>query len=136
MLKETNIEHEYDLWHIVKGIKKKLLAPKIAELNPWVRAVGHHAWYSAATCDRDASVMKEKWLGMLNHIRNRHTWYGDQIHGCDHEPLSPEHPRPWLKTTSKAFSHLRKVATDERLLRDFAKVRTTIVLQLKSIFLL
>ena len=31
----NTIRHEYDLWHIVKSVKKRLLAAKKADLTPW-----------------------------------------------------------------------------------------------------
>ena len=36
------IKHEYDLWHIQKGVKKKLINSRIPELLVWVLAIVNH----------------------------------------------------------------------------------------------
>ena len=76
MLREeySDTDHEYDLWHIVKSIKKKLLKSKIPELLQWINVICNHLWYSVATCTGDALLPKEKWLSILNHITDRHSW--------------------------------------------------------------
>ena len=127
MLREKypDVTHEYDLWHIVKGIKKKLLASKVPELVPWVRSISNQLWYCAATCEGNASILKEKWLGVLHHTRNQHEWLGgDHITCCEHPPYTQEEAekRPWLHPTSKAFQVLQKVVMDRRLLQDLEKV--------------
>ena len=47
MLRDSHkeIKHEYDLWHIQKGVKKKLINCKIPELLVWVLAIVNHLWY-------------------------------------------------------------------------------------------
>jgi hypothetical protein len=127
MMRETysHIEHEFDLWHIVKGMKKKLLSNKNPELLPWVRTISNHLWYSAAFCNGDAVKLKESWLGMLHHITNEHQWIsGETVVKCDHAPYSAEEAakRPWLSQDSKALQLLRAIALDKRLLKDLERV--------------
>ncbi|KAG1667386.1 hypothetical protein GQR58_018489 [Nymphon striatum] len=38
------IKHEFDLWHIVKGLKKKLSKSKEKHLQPWVNSIANHLW--------------------------------------------------------------------------------------------
>ena len=83
-----DIKHEYDLWHIQRGVKKKLLKCKISELLVWVQAIVNHLWYCAATCDGDPLLLKEKWISILN-ITNRHHWhFGERIESCEYVPYT------------------------------------------------
>ena len=43
-----HIKHEYDLWHIVKSLKKKMLSAKKADIVPWINAIANHLWYCAS----------------------------------------------------------------------------------------
>lgn len=119
------VKHEYDLWHIVKGMKKRLLKTKDKELLPWVQAIANHMWYCAATCNGSKVLMKEKWLSILQHITNKHEWLSGQVMSkCDHDTYTEEEARtrPWLKPSSNAFQILQKTVLDKRLLGDLDKV--------------
>lgn len=119
------INHQFDLWHIVKNIRKKLLAKKIPELTEWVRCIANHLWFCASTCGGSADVLIEKWLSVLHHIKNEHEWAsGTHLTGCEHPPyeVQEERKRPWLKEESKAFKALQTVVTDKKLLKDLKQV--------------
>ena len=119
------MQHEFDLWHIVKGVKKKLLAGKDKDLVPWVRAVANHLWYCAATCEGNADLLREKWLSMLHHITNEHQWVaGEYLTRCEHRRYQKDKAEttPWICKDSKAFGVLQHVVLDKRLLRDLEKV--------------
>ena len=120
-----DIKHEFDLWHIVKGIKKKLVASKIPELSLWARAIPNHLWYCAATCQGDIQILKEKWTSVLHHITNEHHWTSaEKVTKCDHGAYTKEEAkkRPWLKKTSKAFSKLQGIVLDRQLLKYLNQV--------------
>jgi len=48
-----SISHQFDIWHFAKSVKKKL--SKLAKgsttktLNPWIKSVINHLWWSCAT---------------------------------------------------------------------------------------
>ena len=69
---EPTINHQFDVWHFVKNIKKKLLAAikksscKIIE--KWIKSIGSHFWWSCATCNGDAELLRKKWISVLFHI--------------------------------------------------------------------
>lgn len=129
------ISHQYDLWHIVKGVKKKISASKCAELMVWARAISNHLWYCAATCNGDASLLKEKWISILHHIVNEHRWVtGEMFHACEHAPYSKQESksRPWLKKTSKAFKILQGIVLNKKLLKDIEKVHVCSQLHYKQ----
>ena len=74
------IDHQYDVWHLSKWVTKKLSkkAKKkgCEELTAWIQCISNHLWWCAATCNGQAEVLREKWLSMLEHIVNKHTWKG------------------------------------------------------------
>ncbi|CAB1316919.1 unnamed protein product, partial [Coregonus sp. 'balchen'] len=58
----ADIWHEYDLWHIAKGLRKQLVAIGKPEVLPLARALTHHLRYCAATAGGSVQVQKEKWF--------------------------------------------------------------------------
>ena len=63
---------------------------------------------------------REKWISLLHHIQNRHSWDGNtRFSGCGHPPLTPEQIRrtKWLEGTSPACASLKAVVTDKALLK-------------------
>ena len=65
------ITHQYDVWHIRKWITKKLTkkAKKkgCKELLPWIRSVSNHLWWSAATCDESADILRKNVIIIPHH---------------------------------------------------------------------
>ena len=122
----NNIKHEYDLWHIVKSVKKKLLSAKKAEVIPWTGAIANHLWYCASACDGDPRLMKEMWISLLHHIRNSHSWTaGSELYQkCNHAMYTPQEVKttPWLSECTEAFTTIQKVVLDRRLLHDIESV--------------
>ncbi|KAG1701362.1 HEAT repeat-containing protein 3 [Nymphon striatum] len=119
------IKHEFDLWHIVKGLKKKLSKSKEKHLQPWVNSIANHLWYCADTCGGDPDLLIEKWLSVLFHVCNQHSWItGEKFHRCEHGLYSRKDAKstPWLRPESQAHETLQKVVTDKNLLSQLHKV--------------
>ena len=63
-----SISHQFDVWHLAKSITKKLnSASKTKEnenLQPWIRSIVNHFWWSTETCNKDPKQLKV----ISNHI--------------------------------------------------------------------
>ena len=123
------IIHQYDVWHLSKSVTKKLTkkAKKKCneELLPWIQSVSNHLWWSVATCDGNTSVMKEKWLSIINHIANKHNWRdGKHFKKCAHRTLTRNEKKqiPWLKPGSPSLVALDDVISNTRRLKDMEKL--------------
>jgi hypothetical protein len=122
----SDIKHEFDLWHIVKGVRKKLQKTKKGDnLLTWSKAICNHLWYSSCTCNKDPVLLKEKWTSILCHITNQHSWATSLMHhACDHAKYSDEEEmcRPWLKGDSQEYTDLAKIVTNKQLLQNLEQV--------------
>ena len=129
------ITHQYDVWHISKWITKKLTkkAKKKAceELLPWIRSVSNHLWWSAATYDESADILREKWLSLLYHITGKHRWKTSEdfqnVKKCGHPSISQKDQKSikWLEAGSGSPAHvaLEEVVTNNKLLKDIGKLK-------------
>ena len=126
---EQEIDHQFDPWHVCKGIKKKLfkLAKKAAnrELGYWIKAICNHFWWSAATCEGNAEILREKWTSIIHHICGKHSWTANNyFHKCAHTPYTRAQSRKkkWLKSGSPAHEALKSVVFGKNLLRDLPRL--------------
>ena len=66
---EPGIIHQFDVWHFVKNIKKKLLAASKKSsckiIEKWIKSIGNNFWWACATCEGDAELLREKWISVL-----------------------------------------------------------------------
>ena len=123
-----NINHQFDVWHLTKNVRKKLTAvankKDTAEIMPWVKSIANHLWFCASQCNGDADLLVEMWTSIVWHIQNVHTFSGEKLQRCSHEPLAPEDIRKkkWLKNGSKALKALENIVCDKRLLKDIRQL--------------
>ena len=120
-----DILHQFDIWHVSKNIKKKLVekARKKAcrDLNDWIRSIINHFWWCCATCNKDEVLLKEKWLSILCHIKNKHSWeHANLFKKCEHARLTKKEQKRkrWLSEGSPSYLAVESVVTNRYLLAD------------------
>ncbi|KAJ8250976.1 hypothetical protein GJAV_G00215770 [Gymnothorax javanicus] len=116
-----DINHRYNVWHIVKVLKKKMTA--ISKLKGcdvvgrWKRSILNHVyWCASSTPDGDGDTIVAKYKSILNHVRNVHDNHGDLHPKCAPGELYSQ--REWMKQGSKAYEKLSEELTKTRLLND------------------
>lgn len=126
---EPNIDHQFDPWHVCKGIKKKLakLAKKAEnrELGHWIKAICNHFWWCAATCEGNAEILREKWTSIVHHICGKHSWTANNhFHKCLHPRYTKAQnkKKKWLKSGSPAHEALKSVVFGKSLLKDLPRL--------------
>ncbi|XP_063050007.1 uncharacterized protein LOC134444712 [Engraulis encrasicolus] len=57
----SSIQHEFDIWHVAKGVKKKLMAISSKKdtkpLEEWIKSITNHLYYSCGSSKGDKEVM-------------------------------------------------------------------------------
>lgn len=125
----SHIKHQYDVWHlaksIVKALNKKAKLRQCEELAHWIQSVSNHLWWSAATCNGEVKLLREKWVSVLHHVRNKHSWNDTEIfRKCAHPRLNHRQVRRkcWLEPGSAAYVALEELVLKPKLLKDLAKL--------------
>lgn len=109
------------MWHGAKNLGKKLAAVACSKgneiLKPWLSDITNHFFYCADTCDKNVEIMQAKWVSVLNHIVNKHSWALGQ---CDHDPIQEEErDKDWLSPKSRTYDDLQRSVLEPRLLKSF-----------------
>ena len=122
---QKDFEHQFDVWHFCKNIRKKLSAAakkkSCLDLALWNKSICNHLWWASATCGGDEILLREKWCSILFHIQNKHTWRScSKFHKCEHPKLKKKEIRkkPWLKPDSDAFKVLQTIILNANTLKD------------------
>ena len=49
------IDHQYDVWYILKSVTKKVTkkakSKHCGQLYPWIQSISNHLWWAAQTCN-------------------------------------------------------------------------------------
>ena len=151
MMRETypNIEHGYDIWHVARSIKKKLVKlGKVHEpIKLWTKSIVNHFWFCCQRCKGDPDLLIQMFHSFMLHVSNHHSWASARtlnkfrkfldpkkpypkpftcIKGCIHPRLKRNKVRAtqWLKVDSPEFEALVKMLTNTRLCNDMKKCRS------------
>ena len=58
------IEHQYDMWHLTKGVTKQLTkhgkAKHCEKLLPWIHSISNHFWWCAQTFNSVSQATEER----------------------------------------------------------------------------
>ena len=124
-----HIKHQYDVWHVSKSVVKKLnkkaKLKSCQDLSRWIQSVSNHLWWSAATCNGDVKLLREKWVSVLHHVRNKHSWNDAELfRKCAHPCLTRREVKRkfWLKPGTPAYVALEEVVLHPKLLKDLANL--------------
>ncbi|XP_069102906.1 uncharacterized protein [Argopecten irradians] len=126
----VNTKHCVDVWHVAKGLKKKLLAlskeKDCKELHDWIKSISNHLyWVAASTPDADAEVMWQKWASLENHVQDIHEGHGSRFPRCLHPDLGgQERRRKWLKSGSKSMVKLEALIGSRQMKLDIPMLST------------
>jgi hypothetical protein len=124
-----SIDHQHDLWHIGKSIKKKLVATSkkkgMACIADWIRSIINHLYFSAQNCMEDPDLLIELWLSILKHIVGKHSWNADKVHKtvlrCSHDDVDSQmrdagQEKAYLEEDSAAFKAVAAIISAPLLL--------------------
>ncbi|XP_059389292.1 uncharacterized protein LOC132122840 isoform X2 [Carassius carassius] len=124
-LRERNITHYYDVWHMAKGISKKLEAiskqKDCEKLKKWMKSIINHIYWTAASSTSEPEMIA-KWTTILNHVRDVHTHEDPLYPKCEHAIRKTTDKSKWLQADTLAFYKLEKLLTNKRTLKDVAKL--------------
>eukprot|EP00105_Crassostrea_gigas_P027708 XP_011449140.1 PREDICTED: uncharacterized protein LOC105343451 [Crassostrea gigas] len=120
--------HYYDVWHVAKGLTKKILAAsKLKECEDifgWNKSLTNHLyWVAASTPDGDGDVMWAKWESVENHIHNVHDGHSDAFPTSAHETLDgDQRQKKWIKPETKASEKLSEIILSKQMKKDVPKL--------------
>ncbi|XP_056000372.1 uncharacterized protein LOC125656629 isoform X1 [Ostrea edulis] len=120
--------HYYDVWHVAKGLKKKVLAAakqsECGQLSKWSRSLTNHLyWVAASTPNGDGDLMWAKWESVENHVHNKHEGHNELFPSCAHGMLyGDERKKKWIKPGSKASEKISDIILSNQMKRDIPKL--------------
>ncbi|XP_069133572.1 uncharacterized protein [Argopecten irradians] len=126
----VNTRHCFDVWHVAKGLKKKLVAlakeKECDDLHRWIKSITNHLyWVASSTPDGNGDLMLQKWSSIGNHIQNLHDGHGSLFPVCTHGPIDPSRrTKKWLKPGTKVCEKLGMILTSQYLKRDIPMLST------------
>ncbi|XP_077518731.1 uncharacterized protein LOC144128843 isoform X2 [Amblyomma americanum] len=96
---KPGIKHWFDVWHVAKGLKKKLQACCRIHtfLEGWIVSIIDHLYWVAAMGRGDGDLVVSMWNSLLN-VCNKHNGHEGPYQKCIHGPLEK---RLWMKQNSK-----------------------------------
>jgi len=117
--------HYYDVWHVAKGLGKKLeTIAKLKEcelVGRWLRSISNHLyWCAASSANQSGEVIAAKWLSVLRHVQNIHDGHSELFPSCSHGEL--EQQRKWFLPNTKAFDKLSATVSSKRFVTDMKKL--------------
>lgn len=90
-------------------------------IQPANRGFHINLWSSLLWVDTNTHFLiflyKDKWIGLLHHVCNKHEWGLNEK--CDHDEGSHDPDLPWFDRRDKDFAELQKVVLNAELLESF-----------------
>ncbi|XDV14173.1 hypothetical protein PO909_002359, partial [Leuciscus waleckii] len=124
-LRDRKITHYYHVWHVAKGLSKKLERigkdKDCALVRKWHKSIINHLYWCATSSVSGAEKVA-KWKSVLNHIQDVHSHSDPAFPKCVHQPKASKDRSKWFQPGSSALNRLDKVLTNKRFLTDVAKL--------------
>ena len=116
---EPQINHQFDVWYFSKNIKSKLIAVDkksfCAALQKWSKSIINLFLWACATSQDNEQLLREKWVSVLFHVQNKHSWTtGDLFSKCEHPDLT----KNLLITKLRCFHGFARYCTSKIVLND------------------
>ncbi|XP_029936759.1 uncharacterized protein LOC115379929 [Myripristis murdjan] len=122
---KPEIKHFYDVWHVAKGLSKKLEALSkerdCGKVKNWRQSIINHMYWSATTSATGQEI-DAKWTSLANHVQDVHTHSNVLFPQCQHAALTGGQSSKWFKPGTKVTGKLEKILLDTRLLKDIEKL--------------
>jgi len=119
---KPSITHHYDVWHVVKGLIKKLESlgkqRDCKVVQEWTKSILNHLYWSAASSTTGEEAVA-KWVSVANHIQNVHEHENWLFPACLPGDVSD---RNWFQPSTKACEKLTDIIIRKQLLADIASL--------------
>uniref|UniRef100_A0A914WSW2 Uncharacterized protein n=1 Tax=Plectus sambesii TaxID=2011161 RepID=A0A914WSW2_9BILA len=122
-------QHMVQVHEILAEQEEEAAKTKVcAEIQPWLRSILKHLWFSVDNCSKDPIRCQELFRSIIHHVANEHSWKEDQsftlVSDCCHAQLSAEKVATtgWLSKQSDAYRRLCGILTDKRLLKNVGRI--------------
>ncbi|XP_033116607.1 uncharacterized protein LOC117116642 [Anneissia japonica] len=112
------INHEFDIWHRAKSLRKKLSAAskKHKDMQQWEKCVVNHFWWCCETCEGDVTQLLERWQSVLRHIVDVHEWRcATKFFKCAH---GEQEPKALLEAGGDAHKALQSIVMEKKFQKD------------------
>ncbi|XP_055884447.1 uncharacterized protein LOC129926168 [Biomphalaria glabrata] len=122
------IRHFYDIWHVAKGLKKKLDHISLKQggelVNSWKKSIINHLyWCAVSTADGNGDLMLAKWQSILNHLVNQHTGHPNLLFpSCLHGSEYNTENKDWFEPGTDDYESVCKILDHCKLEKDIKKL--------------
>lgn len=124
-LQERDMSHYYDVWHVAKGLSKKLDALAKRQdcevVQKWVPGIKNHMFWTASSSKTGAEKVA-KWTSLVNHIQDVHEHDDPLYPKCAHPIKVSTDRKKWFKPGSVALKKVKKMILNKRILEDVYKL--------------
>ncbi|XP_071145418.1 uncharacterized protein [Mytilus edulis] len=73
---QDRTNHLFDVWHVAKGISKKLEAAAkksgSKDIRPWIKSIVNHIYWISSSSGTNGDLKLAKWRSIVNHISSKH----------------------------------------------------------------
>ncbi|XDV52485.1 hypothetical protein PO909_021212 [Leuciscus waleckii] len=124
-LRERDVKQYYDVWHLEKGLSKKL--EKLSRnkdcrvLRKWLLSIKNHIYWSIMS-SKEGPEKVAKWKSLVSHIQNVHINDDPLFPRCAHPDRVSRDPSKWLKPGTMVLYKVEKLLMNKRVLRDVEKL--------------